>query len=70
MNEPKKFEIKRYSDHEAMHRDQLRYWQSRPASERLQAISDISLVAYQLKNGGRDVPRLQRTLRRIERTEG
>jgi len=64
------FRIKRYSSLDAMRTDQMRYWRSRPGHERIAAISEITTTAYVFKNGGEDVPRLQRTLSRIQRAQG
>lgn len=36
--------------------NQLRYWQSRPAIERLNAVSELSILMYRLEHGGADPP--------------
>lgn len=64
------FQVTRYASLEAMRSDQMRYWRSRPGHERMEAVSDITNSAYAFKNEGENVPRLQRTLSRIQRTQG
>jgi hypothetical protein len=59
--------ITRYTSLAAMKADELRHWQSLPPRERIQAVSDISIAAYALKGKLPDVPRLQRTLVRLQR---
>jgi hypothetical protein len=63
--------IRVFTSHKEMKADEYRYWQSRPAHERLAATSELSLAAYALKNGGKepsnDVPRLQRPFVCIQR---
>jgi hypothetical protein len=48
--------------------DEYRYWQSRPLHERMAAVSEITQELYAMKSEAQDVPRLQRTLVRFERT--
>ena len=58
--------IRKYTDFDEMKTDEYRYWQSRPAHERLNAAAELSALGYPWKD--RDVqPRLQRTLVRIQR---
>lgn len=59
--------IRKFSSVDDMKAEELRYWQGVSARERMQAIWEITLEAYRLKGGLRDVPRLQRTLVRIQR---
>jgi hypothetical protein len=47
--------------------DEYRYWQSRPMHERMEAVSKLSSAMYAIKGDGTDVPRLDKTLVRIER---
>lgn len=53
-----------FTSHKEMKSEEYRYWQSRPARERMAAISELTLAAYALRNGGKepsnDAPRLQR----------
>jgi len=57
--------IRKYTSFEEMKADEYRYWQSRPAHERMEAAAELSLTAYALK----DAPRLQRTLVRVQRPQ-
>jgi hypothetical protein len=41
--------LKRYTSFEEMKADQYRYWQSRPAEERLDALDEMIEMAYALK---------------------
>ncbi len=45
-----------YASFEEAKADQLRYWQSRPASERLAAVAELSATWYRLKRGGAEPP--------------
>jgi hypothetical protein len=56
------------SDLDEIKAQEYRYWQSRPAHERMDAISEITQVLYAMKGEVPDVPRLQRTLVHFERT--
>jgi hypothetical protein len=63
--------IRRYTKFEEMKADEYREWQALPGHERLNAIVELSLAGYQLKESTRDVqPRLQRTLIRLQRPQG
>jgi hypothetical protein len=46
---------------------EYRYWQSRPASERMQAVSEITLALYTMKGSDADVSRLQRVISVVQR---
>ncbi len=59
--------IRIYTSHKEMKADEYRYWQSRPAYERMAAVSEMSLNAYAMKGAAQDVPRLQGPLIRIQR---
>ena len=52
--------IRKYTDFNEMKADEYRYWQSRPAHERLDAVEEMIETAYALKRWeiGPDVPRL------------
>jgi hypothetical protein len=50
-----------------MKADEYRYWQGVPGRERIQAVWDITLESYRLRGEIQDVPRLQRTLVRVQR---
>jgi hypothetical protein len=45
---------------------EYRYWQSRPVHERMDAVSEMTLAAYAMRGPAPDVPRLQRTLGRLQ----
>ena len=49
--------------------EEYRYWQSRPAHERIDAVSDLTQALYALKGEAPDVPRLHRTIARFERAQ-
>jgi hypothetical protein len=49
--------------------EEYRYWQSRTAQERMEAIAEITLTQYALKGQAPDVPRLQRTLVHLQRPQ-
>lgn len=57
---------RKYTSLKAMKDDEYRYWQSRPAHERMAAVSELTTLAYSLK-GMADVPRLQGPLIRLPR---
>ena len=48
--------------------EEYRYWQSRPVHERTDAVSELTQEHYAMKGEVTDVPRLQRTLVRFERS--
>ena len=54
--------IRIYDNLDEMKADEYRYWQSRPVSERMDAVSEITLATYAMKGAAPDVPGLQRTL--------
>ena len=60
--------IRRHTDFEEMKADEYRYWQSCPIYERVAAVAELTQEHYALKDAAPDVPRLQRTLVRFERT--
>jgi hypothetical protein len=59
--------LRKYTSLDEMKADEYRYWQSRPACERLDAVEEMVEAAYAIK--GRkvrtDVPRSQRPLVRL-----
>ncbi|MDR3698715.1 MAG: hypothetical protein P4L56_03710 [Candidatus Sulfopaludibacter sp.] len=59
--------IRKYNSFEEMKADEYRYWQSRPAYERMDAVAELTLAAYQLKGMAPDALRLQRTLVHLQR---
>jgi hypothetical protein len=58
---------RKYTDFDEMKADEYRYWQSRPAHERLDAVDEMIEIAYALKGWEiePDVPRLQRPFVRL-----
>ena len=54
--------IRIYASQKAMKADEYRYWHSRPAHERMQAVVEITLATYAMKDAAPDVPRLQEPL--------
>jgi hypothetical protein len=48
---------------------EYRYWQSRPVHELMDAVSEITLAAYAMKEALPDVPRLQRTVAVLSRPQ-
>ncbi len=61
--------IRVYSSLKEMKADEYRYWQSRPAHERMSAVAEITRAAYALKEPSLDVRRLERTLVCLQRPE-
>jgi len=59
--------ICRYTSYKEMKADEYRYWQSRPVHERMEAVSELTTVAYSLKGTALDVPGLQGRLVRLPR---
>jgi hypothetical protein len=47
--------------------EEYRYWQSRPAHERIAAVSELTQEQYAMKGEAPDPPKLDKTLIRIER---
>ena len=44
--------IRKYTDFDEMKADEYRYWQSRPAHERLDAVEEMIETAYPSRGGG------------------
>ena len=59
--------IRKYTDFDEIKADEYRYWQSRPAHERLEAVEEMIETAYALKGWEiePDAPRLQRPFVRL-----
>ena len=62
--------IRKYTSFDEAKADEYRYWQSRSAQERMDAVSDITQELYAMKGAVPDVPRLQRTLVHLQRSRG
>ena len=60
--------MRKYTGFDEMKADEYRYWQSRPAHERLDALEEMIPAAYALKGWEiePDVPRLQRPFVRLQ----
>jgi hypothetical protein len=60
--------LRKYTDLAEMKADEYRYWQGRPAHERLDAVEEMIEMAYALKGWKieADVPRLQRPFIRLQ----
>ena len=61
--------IRTFTSFDAMKADEYRDWQVRPPHERMDAVAEITLAAYQMKEPAPDVRRLQRTLVHLQRPE-
>jgi hypothetical protein len=61
--------IRKFASHEEAKAEEYRYWQSRPAHERIAAVSELTTLAYALKGIDADVQRLQGPLVRLSRTQ-
>jgi hypothetical protein len=70
MDRKARFPIGKFESLEAMKDEEYRYWQGRPASERLAAVSEITTDMYKLKDPAFHVSRLQRTLVAVQRAQG
>jgi len=63
--------LRKFSSHEEQQAETYRYWQSRPAGERLAAVWEATLAAWSVKGYRYDASeRSERTLTRIQRTRG
>jgi hypothetical protein len=67
MDRKARFPIRKYESLEAMKDEEYRYWQQRPAHERIAAVSEITTEMYRLKDPAFHVSRLQRTLVAVQR---
>ena len=61
--------IRVYGSREEMKADEYRYWQSRPVHERMNAVIELTLAAYALKEPARDVRRLEKTIVCLQRPQ-
>ena len=59
--------IRVFTNPDDMKAEEYRYWQGVSVQERMRAVWEITLETYRLTGEIKDVPRLQRTLVRIER---
>ena len=70
MDRKSRFPIRKFESLEAMKAEEFAYWQQRPDHERIEAVSELTIEAYRLKDPTFDVPRLQRTLVHLQRPQG
>ncbi len=59
-----------YESFDELKAAELREWQALPAHQRLQAVAELTLAAYRLKDPSLHAPRLQRTLVQLQRAKG
>jgi hypothetical protein len=59
--------LRKYTSFDEAKADEYRYWQSRPAHERMAAVSEITQELYAMKGEAPDQPKLDRTLVRVKR---
>jgi hypothetical protein len=59
--------LRKYTSFEEMKADEYRYWQSRPAHERMDAVEELNLMAYAIKGmePTPDVSGIQRCIIRV-----
>lgn len=63
--------IRRFSSHEEQKAEVYRYWNSRPAGERLAAVWDATITAYAWKGIKYDpTRRSEATITRVQRKQG
>lgn len=58
--------IRFVSDPDELKAEDYRYWQSAPAAERMKAVWELSLMAYQMKGLTPDGQELRRSVVRLE----
>jgi hypothetical protein len=61
--------VQTFDSLKAMKAGEYRYWQGRPVHERMNAVSELTLSAYAMKEALPDVPRLQRTVSVLARPQ-
>ena len=59
--------IRKFRDFDEMKADEYRYWQSRPAYERVAAVAELTEEGYKLRGFKPDAFRLDRTFVHFER---
>ncbi len=68
MDKKSLFTIRKFDSLDALKDEEYRYWQGRPACERLAAVSELTTEAYRLKDPSVNVSRLQRTIVAVQRS--
>ena len=61
--------IRKHTSFDALKAEQYREWQKLPAEKRMEAVAEMTLAAYQMKEPTSDPRRLQRTLVHLQRPE-
>jgi hypothetical protein len=61
--------VRTYASLKEMKADEYRYWQGRPVHERMDAVSEITLSLYAMKDATSDVPRFQRIVKVLQRPQ-
>jgi hypothetical protein len=61
--------ITSYASLNELKADEYREWQRLPPHERMKAVAELTLAAYQMKEPALDVRRLQRTLVHLQRPQ-
>lgn len=59
--------VRIFESHTDMKAEEYRYWQSRPVHERMDAVAELTIAAYKMKDLDFNVQRLQRTLVVLQR---
>jgi hypothetical protein len=67
MDKKSHFPIRKFDSLEAMKDEEYRYWQGRPASERIAAVSELTTKAFRLKDPSVNVTKIQKTLVAVKR---
>ena len=62
MDKKSRFPIRKFNSLDAMKDEEYRYWQGRPASERIAAVSELTTEAYRPFYPSVNVSQLQRTI--------
>ena len=62
--------IRKHANLDALKTDEYRNWRELPAHERMKAVVEITLAAFQMKEPTPDVRRIQRTLVHLQRPQG
>ena len=60
--------IRIFDSHREMKAQEYRYWQSRPAHERMDAVTELTIAAYKLKDPDFHVRPIEQTLVILDRT--
>lgn len=61
--------VRIFESQREMKAEELRYWQSRPAYERMEAVCSMTRAAYALKGSQTDVRRLQSAVVCLQRPQ-